>query len=583
MPESSPDNYANNQNCIVHANMHLDTGSTPPTVNEGFGRADTLNPGNCLVLFILALLILIPGTIGVSFVDRDEGWYAQVCREMLEAGNWLTPTYLGEIWLHKPPLLYWFVITSYKLFGMGEWQARLAPVLSTAINVVLVGMLGARMFNRRIGMLAGILFITCGLPAIVGKMLLTDAPMLTCTLIAVLLHWQMAADRVKHTRSIIYWLAIGIGILAKGPAVVVFVGAFGLALLSCHGLRNWIWSWRYWLWFPLCLFVALPWYVYINQQAGGTLAEDFLWYEIFSRIKGTPHGHGGPPGMYILLSFAGLLPWTPLIPTALVTCFKQRKTDRNIRLLLIWLAVPWIVLELIHSKLPHYIVPCYVPLAILFARQLAPYLDSLKSWPSLDDNEKRMFNIWIAVLVILAIPVVFIAVGSRNPAAIIPAGLFAFGFALTGWIMRRRPLKTAWTCAVTTTIALHLTIGFGLLPAVEPLRLSRNLATAINNMAEPDDRIYLCGYPEPSTFFYLNHPGREIGAGQIEQLLDKNNQNTKGQLILAITQRRLDRLDSDLRQRLEPLVKQYAIQGFNYVKGRTATIWLSRHTHADNP
>jgi 4-amino-4-deoxy-L-arabinose transferase-like glycosyltransferase len=527
-----------------------------------------------LLLFLFSLAVLLPGTVGVSFVDRDEGWYAQVCREMLESGDWLIPRYLGEVWLAKPPLLYWLVSSSFYLLGLGEWQARLVPVLATAISVVLMGMLASRMFDRRVGVLAGVLFITCGLPLVVGKMLLTDGPMLTCILAVVLLHWSMAEGRVTHLRAAGYWLAMGLGILAKGPAVLVFAGGFGLALLCCNGWRGWFWNWRWWVWLPLSLVVAGPWYVYIFRQAGGTLVNQFLWYEIFSRIVHEPHGHGGPPGAYLLLSIAGLLPWTVFVPGILVEAFKQRKSDQIIRLLLIWLAVPWIILEIIHSKLPHYIMPCYVALAILLARYLEEYLSANKRWPSLSKAVRGTCNTWIAFMFVIAVPVFLLAVGSRNLAAIIPAGVFALGFAITGFLMRRRGFRAAWICAVVTIVILHMTIGFGLLPALEPLRLSRNLAEAINELTEPTDGTYLCGYQEPTTHFYLQGRAKEIGREAVEGIITLD----KGGVVLAITQRELEKLDREVFQRITPLIKQQRIEGINYAKeGRHTIIWLSRH------
>ena len=82
------------------------------------------------ILLLLSLAILIPGTWGVSLVDRDEGWYAQVAREMVDSGDWLVPRYLGDVWVHKPPLLYWLVSASWTVFGIGEASARLVSVLA---------------------------------------------------------------------------------------------------------------------------------------------------------------------------------------------------------------------------------------------------------------------------------------------------------------------------------------------------------------------------------------------------------------------------------------------------------------------
>jgi len=530
-----------------------------------------------LLLFALALAILVPGTVGVSLVDRDEGWYAQVCREMLESGDWLVPRYLGEVWLAKPPLLYWLVTPCFYFLGVGDWQARLVPVLCSAISVLLVGMLGSRMFGRRVGILAGVFFITCGLPAIVGKMLLTDAPMLTCTLAAVFLHWRMASDRVTHLRAGGYWLAIGLGILAKGPAVLFFAGAFGLALLFCRGMRGWFIDWRWWVWLPLGLLVASPWYVYMFHHAGDTLAEQFLWYEVFSRIASEPHGHGGPPGAHALLSLFGLLPWTIFVPGVLIESFRRRKDDASLRLLLIWLAVPWIILELIHSKLPHYIVPCYVALALLLGRLLDERLHDSRLWPALDGRERRAFNLWVGIMIVLASLGMLPAIGSRQPVAIITAGVLGAGFALAGWIMRRRPLKSAWVCAVAVTVLFHMSVGFLLLPAFEPLRLSRNVADAINETAWPGDRIYICGYSEPTMHFYLENRAQEIYGGDLEGILA--SADSEGAVLLAVTQRELDRLSADFGKLIAPKLKQHAIEGVNYAKeGRRTTVWVSRHT-----
>ena len=101
---------------------------------SGFAKPTSehrLGLGASLLLLTVSLVSLAPG-IQVSFFDRDEAWYAQVSREMLQGGDWLTPHYRGEVWLHKPPLLYWLVAASYRLLGVGEWTgvwSRFSPAL----------------------------------------------------------------------------------------------------------------------------------------------------------------------------------------------------------------------------------------------------------------------------------------------------------------------------------------------------------------------------------------------------------------------------------------------------------------------
>jgi 4-amino-4-deoxy-L-arabinose transferase-like glycosyltransferase len=528
-----------------------------------------------LLIAVVSLLILIPGMAGVSFVDRDEGWYAEVCRAMVVTGDWLVPRYLGEAWLAKPPLTYWLVSLSFSAFGMGEWQGRLSPLLATAVNAVLVGRLAASMFGRGVGRLAGLIFVTFGLSAIVGKMLLTDAVMLTCTLVAVDMHWRMATTGVTAKRALAYGVAIGLGILAKGPATLVFGGSFALALLTWDRTRGWIRHGLWWASIPVAAVVAAPWYLYISGQAQATLVEQFLWYEIFSRLAGTPHGHGGPPGYYLLLSTVGLLPWSLFIPGMLIESWKHGRVDRTVRVVFLWSAVPWVVLELIRSKLPHYIMPCYVPLAMLLARVTYLALVPQRRWEDVPRPEQRGLVAWTVVMMVIgagvAIGMLVISRAAWAWAGAVAGLVLVGGFAWVLRRMKRRPLAHAWADAVIVTILFHFVAGFVVFPLMEPYRLSRNLAEQLKVMASAEDEIVLCGYREPSTFFYLDGRGEAVPPAE---LLDRIARAEKP-MIVAVTEKTLNDMDDAARSRVQPILKE-VVEGFDNVKMRNVTVHYGR-------
>ncbi|NLG43771.1 MAG: phospholipid carrier-dependent glycosyltransferase, partial [Phycisphaerae bacterium] len=144
-----------------------------------------------ILLLALSLVLLLPGT-WVSLTDRDEGYYGQVCREMLAGGDWLVPQYLGQPWLFKPPLLYWAASGAFTIFGLQEWAARLVSVLALAGAVQFLAALAADMYNRRTALIACACFLTAGLPLIVGRMLLTDPLLLLWMMAAVWLLWRIA-------------------------------------------------------------------------------------------------------------------------------------------------------------------------------------------------------------------------------------------------------------------------------------------------------------------------------------------------------------------------------------------------------
>lgn len=525
-------------------------------------------PQRALVTLV-ALAVLLPSTFGVSLVDRDEGWYAQVAREMLDSGDWLIPTYLGEPWIAKPPLLYWCVAAMYAIFGVHAWAARLVSVLATLGAVHLLATIAADLYNRRVALIASIAFITAGLPAIVGRLVLTDALLLVCMMAATVTLWRMASQGATWLGGAQFWIWIGLSILAKGPAVIVFVGALALGLLARRETRAWIRCPRFWLTLPIALLVAGPWYAYANAHAGGVLLRQFFGYEIASRLTGSPHGHGGPPGYYLLISLAGWLPWTALVPGAVCEALQRRRDDAHTWPLLIWFAAPWLLLELIPSKLPHYILPCYVPLAILFGRMWDLGLEH-----QLTRGQRVVLQIWAVVPIMLGVALLAAACHwwglAWTSAAAIGGALLALGFLLAAVKVRRHQLWKAWCTAATITIAFHVVLGAGILRDFEPYRLSRNIAAAANEVSGPHTAIYLCGYDEPSTFFYLNRPAEIVPWEQLPALLASDDD-----VVLIAGKDQLQHAGIDPVTAGSPWRR---VCGFNYVKGEWRTIWVSDRT-----
>ncbi len=546
---------------------------------------------NILLLILVSVIVLVPGTFGVSLFDRDEGWYAQVAKEMVLSGNWLTPHYLGEIWLAKPPLLYWLIGASFKLFGIGTFQARLVPLLLSVINVLLVARLAAALFNRRIALYSSLIFITAGLPAIVGKMVLTDSLLLTCILLAVLSHWQIANKSCTLNRTILFGVAIGMGILAKGPAIILFAGGFALALLFTKQKRHWLTTPKFYLSIPAALIIAAPWYLYIWQVAGPRLTNQFVGFEILSRITGTPHGHTGPPGYHLLIAIVGLLPWTGLAFLGVKYAFKHRKqNDRNI-VLLIWWALPWLILELIRSKLPHYTLPCYVPLAILSALLLNLALEQKPSTNKTTQKIKHLLargSLFLAVLGGIGVLIALFTLPApiRLPATFCALIVFV-GFAIAARLARISTQKNL-TAMLATTAALYTAIGFFLLPALEPLRLNHQLADRLNKLHQPGEQIYLVDYEEPSVFFYLHTSARTIHHAELKNLLHapatRPSKTQPGKsILLVIPQNKWSKLTTPIKKQLHsdnPLAK---ITGTNVARMEKQTIHVIRWQRSANP
>lgn len=530
-----------------------------------------INAGTVLLLIVVSLALLVPG-IGISFIDRDEGWYAQVVREMRAGGDWLVPRFRGEIWLGKPPLFYWLVGLSTTVLGWGEWQARLVPVLSSMFNVVLAGAFATRLFDRRVGLWTGLIFATFGMVTVSGKLLITDSLLLTFILLTVMLHWRMVVEGVTHVRAALYGSAIGLGILTKGPAILVFSGAFLIALLIAYPERRraWLGNWRWWTWSMLALVVALPWHVYIYLVAPDVIINQYLVYEMTSRLASRTQGsQPGFPGFYLLISVVFLLPWTACVPTALVAAVRQRRESPAYPLLLIWLIIAWVFLELLRAKPPNYILPCYVPLAILVAAELVRLFDRTADWKLATPNTRAMVGLICWPVVFCFSLVAMLGLWNYRQVEGLTAGIAGLltvtAFAVALIMAVRRGFRAACVTVVAGVVVMHMAFGILFFPTLEPHRLSRNLARSINAAWQPGDTIILCGYKEPTVYAYTDGVIQTVDPGGVETVL---NTLPPGQsAVLAISESALDAQSPALKSRLSTFQNEAAaVTGINHIK-----------------
>jgi len=584
-----------------------------------------------LALLAFSFALLVPG-MGASLFDRDEGWYAQVSREMLAGGDWLVPRYRGEVWLAKPPLLYWGVAAAYRFFGVSDWSARLVSVLAMGAAVQLVATLGAGLFDRRTGLLGAICFLTSALPLIVGKMLLTDGVLLVWCVGAAVLLWRIVRSAGRSTAaSVGFWACVGLGMLTKGPAILLFVGALGLAVLWASRTRQWVRRPLFWLSAGVAVGVAGPWYVYIARVAGDRLWSQFLWFETFSRIGGAPHGHAGPPGYHLAVALAGLLPWTALVPGALIEAWKRGRTEPACRILLAWLGIAWLVLELVRSKLPHYALPCYVPVGLLLGRMWNEALDAPGHAP-VRRTERVVLAVWAVVPMVIGGILLSLAAWWRDRSWALPLGVLGtvvlVGFAAVGWLAlgdssgpalsrhgpgdeRRgvsfsrpvggrgpawawvrgvlmRPVAalhanraaSAFMLAAGTIGLFHIVAGFWLLPALEPHRLSRRIAERVNALAGPGDGVFVSGYEEPTMFFYLRHAPQVVSPGVLAGLLVDGASGPASGPAGGPPMRILVGRESDWRREGVvpggPTAEWDCLDGLNYGRMEWVTVWIAR-------
>jgi 4-amino-4-deoxy-L-arabinose transferase-like glycosyltransferase len=332
-----------------------------------------VNPRHCGIL--LVALLLLEGAVWVEpagswLAEPDEARYAEIPREMLASGDFVTPTLNGIPYLEKPPLLYWANAASLRLFGLTPWAARL-PTRLFGLGTVLTLLFGtAAIWGTPAGLAAAILSLAAPLGFAFSRVNLTDAPLtfffaLTLFLArAALLRRQ--AGRPWITLSALAGLATAGGFLSKGLVAVVLPGAiFFLWCLTTGRMRFLLTLLGPAL--PVFLFTAAPWFLLAESRNTGFL-QFFFIHEHFQRFSTFVAQRPGPIYYFVLIFLAGFLPGVPFFFSSLKKAWRREESDALFFLL--WFAVVLVFFSVSRSKLPPYLMPAFPAAAALAGRSL---------------------------------------------------------------------------------------------------------------------------------------------------------------------------------------------------------------------
>jgi 4-amino-4-deoxy-L-arabinose transferase-like glycosyltransferase len=328
-----------------------------------------------------ALLALAAGSLLCIHLDLpaffdNEGRYAEVAREMLLRGNFVTPTMDFTLFLNKPPLLYWLVAAVFSVLGPSEW-ARLVTVVIAMITIVLTGRLGARLYDETTGFVAAAFLATTVGFVLEARTLRPDS-ILVASVAGAVWCWLRAEDAPERARE--WWLGamyaiLGLGVLAKGMVPVVVAA---MPILACtvrdHGIRG-VTRLRPALGLVVGAIVVLPWHVLVSIEHRG-FAWDYVVNQhlLFFLDKKFPRDSEGDGLPFFWAAFVGrALPWVLLVPFALREAWTGRHATaavvgRSSALLGVWLVGVMFFFSLAPSRLEHYSLPALPAVALLAAR-----------------------------------------------------------------------------------------------------------------------------------------------------------------------------------------------------------------------
>lgn len=338
-------------------------------------------------LFLLAvglvLFAYVSGIYSIPILGYTEGLYMEISREMLNGSSWILPHLDGAIYVEKPPLLYWLEASSFWLFGMHVWSARLISVASALLAAL--GMWGflTRLGARTTGFWAAVILITS--PGWVIMAHIATFDMLLSALITISLTAFYVAEQSSESYwYIIGWIAAAASFMAKGPVGPVLIGTILFVLTAVD--RNWQRLWK--LMYPTTGFLLFCVIIGAWSSAAAfnksSFLHEFYWVEQFGRYLGTrkPRDYStGPAWFYLPWLLIGAGPWTIIIPFTV----KSRRPLNPDQAHLFRFGLTWGITVLLFfsfsvDKSPQYILPALPGFAIAGAVLLQRRFQTSPAW-----------------------------------------------------------------------------------------------------------------------------------------------------------------------------------------------------------
>jgi len=332
-----------------------------------------------LVFFLLARLVCM---FAVPLTDTTEARYAEIARKMLETGDWITPQHdYGVPFWAKPPLSTWLSALSMKVFGVNEFGARLPSLLLAAAMLALVWQWTAARRGRDFALLSCVLLGSSVLFFAAAGAVMTDSSLAFCTTLAMIAFWQAlhagAGSGAQRLWGWLFFVALGFGLLAKGPLVGVITFLPIVPWVLMRGNARAVWRALPWIGGSLLMLaIALPWYLMAEHKTPGFL-EYFIIGEHFKRFlhpgwEGDRYGHAHaePLGMIWVFWLASAFPWSFLLLGFVARRWRQcralaRDDDGWFSYLLLWSVMPMIFFTAAHNIIWPYPFPALPAFAIL--------------------------------------------------------------------------------------------------------------------------------------------------------------------------------------------------------------------------
>ncbi len=460
----------------------------------------------------LVLLLVLAGVLfsinlgGYDVWPADEPRFAEVAREMLLTGDWLTPHVNGQPYTEKPPLLFWgMALASLPGGKVTPLTARVPSVLSALLVVGLTWLTARRMFGRRTAFWSTLVLMTTlrfWWQARTGQI---DMVLTGCMAVTMYHLWRWDEDR-RTWRLPVIWLSVAAGLLAKGPPALVFPMLWVLVfywgnrparkklhwIIGCLAAMGMVCLW----FIPMRMSIAGVPTDAVSEGVGCSLFRNTIG-RLFLGVS-----HLEMPWYYLKNLPADLFPWSLFLPWTLWWLWKNRGASKMHWFLWCWTVPAFLFFSASLGKRQIYLLPIYPALAVIIAASVLELADSAREvW------RRRTGYVWAAVLALIGVAPLTLWFTPYRPALTLPVAAFALLALLLAGYALGRALKTdgrqLHAVMAAQTALLFVLVPLALFPAANPYSSAREFCAPLALLSDQgrDYRLYSLGVSREEYIF----------------------------------------------------------------------------------
>jgi len=508
--------------------------------------------------------------------DRDEPRFSRATAEMIESGNYLYPTFNGQLRPDKPILIYWLMSVPMRVLGPTSLACRFFSSVGIAITCLFTFLIGRRFLGVKAGLWSMAILPSTLLIMVEGTAATSDGILLPCMVAVMVLFGRAIASGLRWYHVAAMGLALGLGLLAKGPVALlpIVVIAVTLWLIRKSEIRVGLHLGQLGGAAVMGALLFVVWAIPANNATGGEFLRLGIGHHVLARAAKPLESHGGRFLLhlpyYLPVIIAGFFPWTLHLPGSISAILNRRVGTAHFReLFLAWVVSIVVIMTLVATKLPHYVLFTWPVLALAVGGTLAGA--SQGKLADIDRNWLRG-GVWFfgpvaggAVLGFFAAPLWLHLPGAIVPFWVAAGVLLAVSVLAIRQQLQDRPQASAITLLIGMAILL-LPVMLGIMPALEKVKVSPALAQAIRPQTAKEVPVATFGYGEPTLNFYI---GRQIEPLADEEAVIKwAGQPQPG--VLIITKAALAEIER--RGGSLGLAEIASKEGLNYSKGKALEV-----------